>query len=93
MEPPPSTTPSTKVNCMYGGTPLYQGTVNATCLCPELFHGRECTMANCMNGGTPMPGNLQCQCPPGFQGTNCQRGKNLVISLSAELQAVPTRRS
>ncbi|XGW32425.1 hypothetical protein V3C99_017180 [Haemonchus contortus] len=67
-----STAPPNTVNCANGGSPLYQGTVNATCFCPESFQGRECTMVNCMNGGTPLPGNLQCQCPPGFQGAMCE---------------------
>ncbi|PIO56246.1 EGF-like domain protein, partial [Teladorsagia circumcincta] len=77
----PSTTPSTTVNCANGGTPLYQRTVNATCFCPELFHGRECNLVNCMNGGTPLPGNLQCQCPPGYQGTNCEIGQWLLMHI------------
>ncbi|EYC07094.1 hypothetical protein Y032_0072g685 [Ancylostoma ceylanicum] len=66
------TTPKTQVFCVNGGTPLYQGTVNATCFCPELFTGRTCDQVNCMHGGTPLPGNLQCQCPPGFEGANCE---------------------
>ncbi|VDO89689.1 unnamed protein product [Heligmosomoides polygyrus] len=77
LEPAPTTaappvTPSTQVNCANGGTPLYQGTVNATCFCPELFYGRECDQVNCMNGGSPLPGGLQCMCPPGFKGVNCE---------------------
>ncbi|WKY16537.1 hypothetical protein Q1695_001300 [Nippostrongylus brasiliensis] len=70
--PPTPVTPSTHVNCANGGTPLYQGSVNATCFCPELFYGRECDQVNCMNGGTPLDGNQQCLCPPGFKGVNCQ---------------------
>ncbi|KIH60683.1 hypothetical protein ANCDUO_09056 [Ancylostoma duodenale] len=27
---------------------------------------------NCMHGGTPLPGGLQCECPPGFEGPNCE---------------------
>ncbi|ETN84473.1 lectin C-type domain protein [Necator americanus] len=66
------TTPKTEVFCENGGTPLHQGTVNAACFCPELFTGKLCNQVNCMNGGTPLPGNLQCQCPPGFEGINCE---------------------
>lgn len=62
-----------EVNCQNGGQ-CYEN----ACLCPDGYTGSDCSEvindcdSPCQNGGTCNPNTGNCDCPPNYEGPQCQ---------------------
>ena len=50
-------------------------------------HTDNCDPQPCQNGGTctPLPAGYNCSCPHGYEGSQCERGRCLVLTKIAGL--------